>query len=46
MVFKGGLGGARREGTPCNEVFDELVVRRERRGNVERDGIFGDEGDV
>ena len=46
MVLKGGLGGTRGERTPCDEVFDELVVRRERRGNVERDRVFGDEGDV
>ena len=46
MVLKGGLGGTRREGAPCDEVLDELVVRRERRGNVEWDGVFGDEGDV
>ena len=46
MVLKGGLSGTRGERTPCDEVFDKLVVRRERRGNVEGDGVFSDEGDV
>ena len=46
MIFEGGLSGARREGAAGDEVFDELIVWRERRGDVERDGVFSDKGDV
>ena len=46
MVLEGGLSGARRERAPSDEVLDELVVWRERRGNVEWDGVFSDKGDV
>ena len=46
MVLKGGLGGARREGSTGEEVFNELVILRERRQDVERDGVFHNEGNV
>ena len=45
MVLEGGLSGARGEGASSDEVLDELVVGGERRGNVEWDGVVGDEGD-
>ena len=46
MVFEGCLRSAGGERTAGDEVFDELVVLRERRGDVERDGVFSDKGDV
>ena len=45
MVFEGGLGGTRRERAASDEVFDELVVGRERR-DVEGDGVLSNKGDV
>ena len=46
MVLEGGLGGTRRERAAGDKVFDELVVLGKRRGDVERDGVLCDEGDV
>ena len=46
MVLEGGLGGARRERSAGDEVLDKLVVLRERRGDVEWDGVLCNEGDV
>ena len=46
MVLEGGLSGAGRERASGDKILDELVVGRERRGNVEWDGVFSDKGDV
>ena len=46
MVFESGLSGARGERAAGDEVFDELIILRERRGDVEGNGVFSDKGDV
>ena len=45
MVFEGCLRSARGERASGDEVFDELVVLRERRGNVEGSGVLSNESD-
>ena len=46
MVFEGGLSSVRGERATGDEVLDELVVLRERRWDVEGNGVFCDKGDV
>ena len=46
MVLESGLGGTRRERSVGNEVLNELVVLRERRRDVEGNGVLHDESDI